>query len=214
MIKHTTIRKQIAEHMVVSKHTSPHVLTVMEADMSRVVKHRAANKDIFARDGVNLTYTAYFMMAIVAGLKAYPNVNSSWSDDGLLIHKAVNIGMATSLGEEGLIVPVIKAKQIELGNFAARYPGEDDEPPTDEECRNIAGLATVLKTMKGKKFAELGTAIETREMSFHQKGNHPTCTPEGICGVNYRVNGLIGRRGAPKRSPSVWPAESSCSPFL
>jgi pyruvate/2-oxoglutarate dehydrogenase complex dihydrolipoamide acyltransferase (E2) component len=108
LIKHTVIRKQIAEHMIMSKHTSPHVLTVMEADMSRVVKHRAANKEIFARDGVNLTFTAYFMMAIVAGLKAYPQVNSSWTDAGLLIHKAVNIGMATSLGEEGLIVPVIK----------------------------------------------------------------------------------------------------------
>lgn len=108
LIKHTVIRKQIAEHMVMSKRTSPHVLTVMEADMSRVAKHRAANKETFARDGVNLTYTAYFMMAIVAGLKAYPQVNSSWTDEGLLIHKAVNIGMATSLGEEGLIVPVIK----------------------------------------------------------------------------------------------------------
>ncbi|MEW6286460.1 MAG: dihydrolipoamide acetyltransferase family protein [Chloroflexota bacterium] len=108
LIKHTVIRKQIAEHMVMSKHTSPHVLTVMEADMSRVVKHRAANKDAFARDGVNLTFTAYFMMAIVAGLKAYPLVNSSWTDEGLLVHKAINIGMATSLGEEGLIVPVIK----------------------------------------------------------------------------------------------------------
>lgn len=108
LIKHTPIRKQIAEHMVMSKHTSPHVLTVMEADMSRVVKHRSANKEMFARDGVNLTFTAYFMMAIVAGLKAYPNVNSSWSDEGILVHKAVNIGMATSLGEDGLIVPVIK----------------------------------------------------------------------------------------------------------
>ncbi|HEU0297237.1 MAG TPA: dihydrolipoamide acetyltransferase family protein [Anaerolineales bacterium] len=108
LIKHTTIRKQIAEHMVTSKHTSPHVLTVMEADMSRVAKHRSANKDIFARDGVNLTFTAYFMMAIVAGLKGYPMVNSSWSDEGVLVHKAVNIGMATSLGEDGLIVPVIK----------------------------------------------------------------------------------------------------------
>jgi len=108
LIKHTTIRKQIAEHMVMSKRTSPHVLTVMEADMNRVAKHRAANKEFFARDGVNLTFTAYFMMAIVAGLKAYPQVNSSWSDDGLLVHKAVNIGMATSLGEDGLIVPVIK----------------------------------------------------------------------------------------------------------
>jgi 2-oxoglutarate dehydrogenase E2 component (dihydrolipoamide succinyltransferase) len=108
LIKHTVIRKQIAEHMILSKQTSPHVLTVMEADMSRVVKHRSANKDIFARDGINLTFTAYFMMAIVAALKAYPNVNSSWTDEGVLVHKAINIGMATSLGEEGLIVPVIK----------------------------------------------------------------------------------------------------------
>jgi 2-oxoisovalerate dehydrogenase E2 component (dihydrolipoyl transacylase) len=108
LIKHTTIRKQIAEHMVMSKQTSPHVLTVMEADMSRVAKHRSMNKEIFARDGINLTFTAYFMMAIVVGLKNYPTVNSSWSDEGVLVHKAVNIGMATSLGEEGLIVPVIK----------------------------------------------------------------------------------------------------------
>jgi len=108
LIKHTVIRKQIAEHMVMSKQISPHVLTVMEADMSRVAKHRSSNKEIFVRDGINLTFTAYFMMAIVAGLKAYPNVNSSWTDEGILVHKAVNLGMATSLGEEGLIVPVIK----------------------------------------------------------------------------------------------------------
>ncbi len=108
LIKHTVIRKQIAEHMVMSKHTSPHVLTVMEADMSRVARHRAMNKEMFARDGVNLTFTAYFMMAIVAGLKAYPNANSSWTEEGILLHKDINLGMATSLGEEGLIVPVIK----------------------------------------------------------------------------------------------------------
>lgn len=91
-----------------SKRTSPHVLTVMEADMSRVVKHRVANKAAFEKDGVNLTFTAYFMTAIVAGLKAYPIVNSSWSDEGVLVHKNINIGMAASLGEEGLIVPVVK----------------------------------------------------------------------------------------------------------
>jgi 2-oxoglutarate dehydrogenase E2 component (dihydrolipoamide succinyltransferase) len=108
LIKHTVIRRQIAEHLVHSKHTSPHVLTVMEADMSRVAKHRSANKDIYERDGVKLTFTAYFMTAIVAGLKVYPNVNSSWTEEGILLHKDVNIGMATSLGEEGLIVPVIK----------------------------------------------------------------------------------------------------------
>jgi len=108
LIKHTMIRKSIAEHMVMRKRTSPHVLTVMEADLSRITKQRAENKSTFERDGVKLTFTAYFMSAIVAGLKAYPNVNSSWTDEGVLIHKAINIGMATSLGEEGLIVPVIK----------------------------------------------------------------------------------------------------------
>ena len=85
LIKHTLIRKQIADHMVMSKSVSPHVLTVMEADMSKVAKHRAANKAAFERDGANLTFTAYFMMSIVAGLKAYPNTNSSWTDEGLLI---------------------------------------------------------------------------------------------------------------------------------
>lgn len=108
LVKHSTIRKQIADHMVMSKHISPHVLTVMEADMNRVIKHRSANKEIFTRDGINLTFTAYFITAIVAGLKAYPLVNSSWTDEGVLVHKAINIGMATSLAEEGLIVPVIK----------------------------------------------------------------------------------------------------------
>ncbi|MCG2786480.1 MAG: 2-oxo acid dehydrogenase subunit E2 [Anaerolineae bacterium] len=107
-IPHTAIRRSIAKHMLESKHTSPHVLTVMEADLSRVITHRAANKETFARDGVNLTITAYFMQAIVAGLKAYPQVNSSWSDEGLFLHKSINLGMATSLGEDGLIVPVIK----------------------------------------------------------------------------------------------------------
>lgn len=108
LIKHSTIRRSIAQHMVESKQTSPHVLTIMEADMSRVVRHRAANKAAFERDGVNLTFTAYFLSAIVAGLKAFPNTNSSWTDEGLLVHKNINLGMAASLGEDGLIVPVIK----------------------------------------------------------------------------------------------------------
>lgn len=109
LIPHTTIRRSIAEHMIKSKSISAHVTTVMEVDLSQVGAHRAANKAAFARDGVNLTYTAYFMSAIVSALKAFPQVNSSWSDDGLVLHSAINIGMATSLAEAGLIVPVIKA---------------------------------------------------------------------------------------------------------
>jgi 2-oxoglutarate dehydrogenase dihydrolipoamide succinyltransferase (E2 component) len=102
------IRRAIAEHMVFSRRTSPHVSTIMEVDLNRVVAHRSANKAEFARDGVNLTYTAYFTAAAVAALKAYSIVNSSWSDEGILLHRSINIGIATSLGEAGLIVPVIK----------------------------------------------------------------------------------------------------------
>lgn len=108
LVPHTPMRKRIAEHMVFSRHTSPHVTSVMEADLKRVVAHREANKPLFARDGVNLTYTAYFMAAAATALRAFPLVNSSWRDDGVWIHGSVNIGMATSLGEEGLIVPVIQ----------------------------------------------------------------------------------------------------------
>lgn len=104
----TPIRKAIAEHMVVSEHVAPHVSTIMEVDMSCVSDHRAANKDGFSAQGVNLTYTAYFIMASVAALKAYPLVNSSWSDEGVRVFDAINIGMAVSMGEDGLIVPVIR----------------------------------------------------------------------------------------------------------
>ncbi len=104
----STVRRSIAEHMVMSKHTSPHVTTIMEADLSKVTAHRTSNKDSFASDGVKLTFTAYFIKAIIEGIKAYPIVNSSWKEEGILIHRQINIGVATSLGEAGLIVPVIK----------------------------------------------------------------------------------------------------------
>lgn len=108
LIGHSTIRRQIAEHMVLSQKTSPHVLTVMEADMSLVAAHRESHKLLFQRDGVKLTFTAYFIAAIAGALKAHPLANSSWTDEGVLVHAAINIGMATSLGADGLIVPVIK----------------------------------------------------------------------------------------------------------
>jgi 2-oxoglutarate dehydrogenase dihydrolipoamide succinyltransferase (E2 component) len=104
----TAVRRAIADHMVMSKRTSPHVTTIMEANLQRVVAHRQANKAAFARDGANLTFTAYFVAAAVAALKAYPVVNSSWSDEGILLHRQIHIGMATALEKEGLIVPVIK----------------------------------------------------------------------------------------------------------
>ncbi|MEW6567154.1 MAG: dihydrolipoamide acetyltransferase family protein [Chloroflexota bacterium] len=130
------VRRQIAEHMVRSKHTSPHVTTVMEADMSRVLAHRQANQQTFARDGVKLTLSAYFVAAAVAGLKAHPMVNSSWSDSGIVLHRGVHIGVAVSLAERGLIVPVIKdadrksllALAAEINDLATRARNRELKP--------------------------------------------------------------------------------------
>ncbi len=113
------VRKSIAEHMVRSKRASPHVTTVMEADLRRVVAHREANKEAFARDGVKLTYSAYFASAAVAALKEVPRVNAFWTNEGILQHRRVHLGMAVSLGERGLIVPVIRgADEMSLRGLA------------------------------------------------------------------------------------------------
>ncbi len=111
LIPHTSTRKQIAARMVDSVLTSPHVLTVMEVDMSRVLAHRKANKAKFAADGVNLTLTAYFVSALAKALSEHKVVNATWTDEGIFAYSDVNIGMAVALGEGGLIVPVIKQVQ-------------------------------------------------------------------------------------------------------
>jgi 2-oxoglutarate dehydrogenase E2 component (dihydrolipoamide succinyltransferase) len=108
IMKLNPVRKAIADHMLRSKTVSPHVTTIMEADMSAASAHRSANKVAFADKGVNLTFTAYFVAAIVAACQAYPIVNSSWSDQGVAVHGQINVGFATALEPDGLIVPVIK----------------------------------------------------------------------------------------------------------
>ena len=109
------MRKSIAHHMVQSVATAPHVTSVFEADMSAVIADRDAKKAEFESRGAKLTYTAYFVRAAVAALKAVPEANSRWHDDALEIFDDMNIGIATALGSGGLIVPVImKAQDLEL----------------------------------------------------------------------------------------------------
>lgn len=114
----STMRRNIAEHMVHSKHTSPHVTTVFEVDLSAVVAHRNAHRAEFERQGVRLTFTPYFVAASVAALRQHPQVNSQWADDGIFIHRGVNIGVAVAL-DDGLLVPVIKnAHEYNLSGLA------------------------------------------------------------------------------------------------
>ena len=101
------MRQAIARHMALSKQTSPHATTVMEADMTAVVRARERLRGQFERQGVRLTFTPFFVQAIIAGLKAVPEVNSSFSNDALLIHRRLHIGVAVAL-PDGLIVPVIR----------------------------------------------------------------------------------------------------------
>jgi 2-oxoisovalerate dehydrogenase E2 component (dihydrolipoyl transacylase) len=103
------MRRSIAQHMVESKlHISPHVTTVMEVDMSNVLAHRSANKDDYAKRGVNLTLTAYFISAMVLACQEVPVINGQWTEEGVYLHNNVNVGMAVAI-DDGLIVPVIHA---------------------------------------------------------------------------------------------------------
>ncbi|HEX6791681.1 MAG TPA: dihydrolipoamide acetyltransferase family protein [Candidatus Krumholzibacteria bacterium] len=102
------MRKKIAEHMVMSKHTSPHVYTIFEIDMSEVVKRRDAMKREFDAEGVKLTFLPFFIEACIRGIKEYPIVNSSVDGDTVVYKRNVNVGIAVAL-ENGLIVPVIKS---------------------------------------------------------------------------------------------------------
>jgi len=101
------IRKSIAEHMVRSKQIAPHVTTVHEADMGRDVAYQKANEAEFARQGVKLTYSAFFIQAVVAALKAFPIVNATYTEQGIIMKRNLNIGVAVAI-DDGLIVPVIK----------------------------------------------------------------------------------------------------------
>ena len=112
------LRRAIAQHMVQSKHTSPHVTTIMEADMTAVVRHRESNKRTLARDGETLTYTPYFVAAIVAGLRAVPQANSRFTDDGILLLRRIHVGIAVAV-DGGLFVPVIRnADELSLAGLA------------------------------------------------------------------------------------------------
>jgi len=102
------MRQRIAEHMIASKHVSPHVYSVDEIDMTKVASLRAKSKDEFEkRYETKLTFMPFFVKAAVAGLRAFPMMNASLDGTNVILHKEINIGIAVAL-DWGLIVPVIK----------------------------------------------------------------------------------------------------------
>ena len=104
----SNMRIKIAEHMVASKRTSPHVTTVHRVDMTKVAKMRAKHKDDFAsRYGISLTFLPFVTRATVEALRTYPLLNASIDGTNIIYHNEINVGIAVAL-ENGLIVPVIR----------------------------------------------------------------------------------------------------------
>jgi len=104
----STMRQRIAEHMVMSKRTSPHVYSIEEANVSAIASLRANSKERFEKEsGTKLTFMPFFIRAAVEALRAFPTVNSSVDGTNVVLHKECNIGIAVAL-DWGLIVPVIK----------------------------------------------------------------------------------------------------------
>lgn len=109
IIEMDRMRKLIADHMVMSKHTSPHVTSYVEADVTNLVQWREKAKKIYEkRDGEKITFTPIFIEAVVKALKDFPMVNVSVDGYKIIRKKFINIGMATALPSGNLIVPVIK----------------------------------------------------------------------------------------------------------
>jgi len=109
VIEMDRMRQMIADHMVYSKHTSPHVTAYVEADMTTMVNWRNANKVAFQEKyGERLTFTPLFVEAVAKAVKDFPNINASVDGNNIIVKENINIGMATALPSGNLIVPVVK----------------------------------------------------------------------------------------------------------
>ncbi|KPV50168.1 dehydrogenase [Kouleothrix aurantiaca] len=148
----SSMRRSIAEHMVVSRRTAPHVTTVFELDVSRIAAHRERRKADFARQGVKLTFTPYFVQAAVAALQAVPMVNGSYSEQGIVLNRRINVGVAVAL-DEGLIVPVLR----------------------DADEKNLLGLARAVNDLAERARTRRLKPDETRDGTF-------TITNHGVSG--------------------------------
>jgi 2-oxoisovalerate dehydrogenase E2 component (dihydrolipoyl transacylase) len=116
----TPMRKAIANAMVLSKTTIPHAAAMMEIDWTNVAKFRESVRDSFkAREAYELTYLPFAIKAVTIALRRHPLVNAKWTEQGVVKVKAINLGIAISLGDEGLVVPVIKnADELSITGIA------------------------------------------------------------------------------------------------
>jgi 2-oxoglutarate dehydrogenase E2 component (dihydrolipoamide succinyltransferase) len=161
IIEMDRMRKLIADHMVRSKHTSPHVTSFTEADVTNLVMWRdKVKKDFENREGTKITFTPLFIEAIVRCIKKFPLVNCSLDGDKIIIKKDINIGMATALPSGNLIVPVIKnADQLNLVGLAKQVNVLADNARTGKLKADDTSGGTFTMTNVGTFGSLMGTPI-------------------------------------------------------
>lgn len=196
IIEMDRMRKMIAEHMVQSKHTSPHVTSFVEADVTNIWNWRNKIKgDFKAQEGENFTFTPLFVNAVVKAIKDFPGVNVSVSGNQIIQRKHINIGMATALPSGNLIVPVIKdadrlnliglAKTVnELANKARDNKlTSDDIQGGTYTLTNVGTFGNVMGTpiINQPQVAILATGAIRKVPAVIE-------TPEGdMIGIRYRM---------------------------
>jgi len=159
VIEMDRMRQMIADHMVYSKHTSPHVTAYVEADMTNMVHWRNTNKVAFQeKHGERLTFTPLFVEAVAKAVKDFPNINASVDGNNIIVKEDINIGMATALPSGNLIVPVVKnADSKDLKTIAANVNelagkarenklGGDDIKGSTFTISNVGTFGSVMGT--------------------------------------------------------------------
>ena len=161
VIEMDRMRKLIAKHMVDSKHTSAHVTSFAECDVTNLVLWREKiKKDFENREGEKITYTPLFIEAIVKSIKKYPLLSSSIDGDKIIIKKDLNIGMATALPNGNLIVPVIKnADQLNLVGLTKKVNGLANAARTGKLRPDDTTGGTFTLTNVGTFGSIMGTPI-------------------------------------------------------
>jgi 2-oxoglutarate dehydrogenase E2 component (dihydrolipoamide succinyltransferase) len=161
IIEMDRMRKLIAEHMVRSKQTSPHVTSFTEADVTNLVLWRdKVKKDFEKREGTKITFTPLFIEAIVRCIKKFPLINSSLDGDRIIVKKDINIGMATALPSGNLIVPVIRnADQLNLVGLTKKVNGLADNARNGKLKADDTSGGTFTLTNVGTFGSLMGTPI-------------------------------------------------------
>jgi 2-oxoisovalerate dehydrogenase E2 component (dihydrolipoyl transacylase) len=186
VVQLTRVRRLIAENMVRSKTTIPHAWQTQEADMSGVVAHRNANKAAFQKqEGFSLTYLPYVMAATISALREHPEVNSTFNETELIIHRDINLGISVGL-EDTLIVPVVRrADGLSIAGLARAV----NDLATRARNKQLKADELSGGTFTVNNSGTFGTLFSYSVINPGQAG---ILTMEAIVERPMAVNGMIG----------------------